>query len=100
MIKNFSGKESLKDSVCMYLVHEKTGTKFMIPATGTIRKALENSNIIHPKKDANGGDIKDESYIGATFYFKRLPDGKSSQYVNSEGEGNKMFMFDVSVVKA
>lgn len=72
VVDNFTGKEDMRGSKCLHLKHA-SGTEYMLPLTGVIKKCLPEP----------------EKKIGKKFYFTRLPDGVSAKYKKP------MFQFDV-----
>lgn len=88
VIKNFTGstEDSMKKSMVVHLKHE-TGTEFLFPLTGTIKKSM--TSLLDEK-----GETLLPKYVGKKVWFQRGQDGKAKKY-----GGKPMFMFDVIVEK-
>jgi hypothetical protein len=84
LIKNFTGKNEMKESLTIHLKHE-SGEEFLLPLTGTIKSTFrqlvseDDDSIILPE------------YVGKTFFFTRRSDGVAKKY-------NGKLMFNVDVV--
>ena len=81
LVASISPRPDMKDSKLVHLIHEN-GTEFLLPLTGTIKKAL-------------GGFEGAEKATGKVLIVKRQPDGATDKYSGKGEPAKKVYMFDV-----
>ena len=81
IVENFTGKKEMEGSRVLHM-KSASGTEFLFPLTGVVKKALSLKN---------GKPCDPAEYVGDMLYITRQADGVSGKYKKA------MFMFDVFV---
>jgi hypothetical protein len=79
---SISPREDMRGSKLIHLRHD-SGTEFLFPLTGTIKKALGGEKGIV------------ENYIGKRLVIQRQADGETRKYCAPGEPAKKVFMFDI-----